>query len=43
MVITDGHLNVPHGLCAGMYGITYSLYHPQGLANFIKIHKMSGV
>ena len=25
------HFNLPPGLCVGIYGLTYSLYHPEGI------------
>ena len=29
LVIVHGHFNLPQGGCMGMYGLTYSLYHPR--------------
>ena len=29
LVIAYGHFNLPLGLCVGMYGLTYSHYHPK--------------
>ena len=30
LVLADGHFNLPQGLCVGMHGLTYSLYHTVG-------------
>ena len=30
------HFQTSSGLCVGIYGLTYSLYHPEGLSNFSK-------
>ena len=30
LVIEYGQFNLPRGFCVGMYGLTYSLYHPRG-------------